>query len=126
MKHLKTLGIALAIMISGNAFAIEGSAFSFINPSKSFEISKMLEEEIIYLEKNLYGKVVFYLNEEKEIQVYSVICNDPFVREFVTEKLGGKKLPGKQWESGKVYILPVRMKKLDYINIPGLPGNFFW
>ncbi|HSP82869.1 MAG TPA: hypothetical protein VLN72_03980 [Gillisia sp.] len=111
MRHLKTFGIALAIMISANVFAIEGSAFSFINPSKSFEISKMLEEEFLYLEKNLYGRVVFYLNEEKEIQVHAVICNDPFVREFVTEKLGGKKLQGKQWESGKAYILPVRMKK---------------
>ena len=113
MKHLKTFGIAFAIMISGNVFAVEGSEFSSINPSKTFEISRMLEDDFLLLERELYGRVVFYLNEEKEIQVYSVICNDPFVREFVTEKLGGKKLHGKQWVSGQAYILPVRMKKMD-------------
>ena len=113
MRHLKTFGIALAIMISANVMAIEGSEFSSINPSKTLEISKMLEDDFLLLERDLYGRVVFYLNEEKEIQVYSVICNDPFVREFVTEKIEGKKLHGKQWESGKAYILPVKMKKLD-------------
>ena len=113
MRKLKTLGIALAIMMSGNVLAIEGSALPSINPSKTLEISKLLEDEFLFLEKNLYGRVVFYLNEEKEIQVYSVICNDPFVREFVTEKLGGRKLHGNHWEFGKAYILPIRMKKMN-------------
>ncbi len=108
MRHLKTFAIALAIMISSNTFASLDKPAD--KKSNSYELSKLLEDHSLILERDYLGKVVFSINEEREIVVHSILTKEEFVREYISEKLTDKVVTGYQWEVGKVYHLPVKMK----------------
>ncbi len=109
MKNLKTFALALAIMISTNTFASKDKS----GPGKysnSHEISMLLEDSSLILEKDYIGKVIFSVNEEKQIVLRSVFSKDEFVKDYISEKLTDKVLKGDQWEVGKIYHLPVKLK----------------
>ncbi len=109
MKNLKTFAIALAIMISSNTFASKDKPVTDKN-SKSYELSKLLEDRYLEIEKDYYGNVLFSVNEENQIVLHSVLSKDEFVRNYINEKLTDKFLTGTRWEVGKIYNLPVKMK----------------
>lgn len=111
MRNLKTFAIAMAIMISSNAFASKDKPGTVDKNSNSYELSKLLEDHSLFLEQDYFGKVVFSINEKREIVVHSILSKEEFVRNYIQEKLTDKVLNGYQWEVGKVYHLPVKMKR---------------
>ncbi|HSP40979.1 MAG TPA: hypothetical protein VLN46_06060 [Gillisia sp.] len=110
MKNFKTFAVALAIMISSNSFASKDKPRTTDKNSNSYELSVLLEDHLLSLERDYIGKVVFSVNEEKQIVVHSIISKEEFVRDYISEKLTDKVLTGAHWEVGKIYHLPVKMK----------------
>jgi len=109
MKNLKTFAVALAIMISGNAFALKENPVVNKN-SNSYELARLLKDQSLNLEKDYLGKVIFSVNEDREIVIHAVLGKEEFVRDYITTKLSDQVLKGDQWIVGKIYHLPVRMK----------------
>lgn len=109
MKNLKTFAVALAIMISGNTFASKEKPKTEKN-SNSYELSVLLEDNSLALERDYLGKVVFSVNEEREIVIHAILSKEEFARNYINEKLKDQTLTGPQWEVGKIYHLPVKMK----------------
>ncbi len=110
MRHLKTIAIAMAIMISSNTFANSETSLVEEKPSLSYEMEKLLKDNSLILEEDLFGKVFFSVTAEKEIIIHSVISREAFVREYLKEKLETKILTGNEWIVGQTYILPVKLK----------------
>lgn len=110
MRHLKTITVALAIMVGSTSFASKGKPETPNKNSNSYELSVLLEDHTLALEKDYLGKVIFSLNEERKIVLHSVLSKNAFVRNYITNKLTDKILKGAQWEVGKIYYLPVKMK----------------
>lgn len=113
MRHFKTFAIALAIMVCGNTFA--GSTMNPDTPvtKEAAELTKLLNGDYLQLSKSQQGKIIFYLNENKEIVIHSVLCRDSDLRKQLQKKLENQKLTGEGWVTGKVYILPVKMKMVS-------------
>lgn len=109
MRTLKLFAVAVAIMISGNIFAetkpIPGKK------SFSYEIAKFFDNGKFIIDEDHRGKVYFSLNEERKITVHYVSFKDREVKEYIAESLQDKKLRDVQWEVGKVYSLPLLMRK---------------
>lgn len=100
----------MAIMVSASTFANSEIYPPVDKKSNSFEIGRLLKSNNVELKKELFGKVVFSLAEDGKIVIHSVLTKDQYVRDYVAGKLKDQKLSGDQWEVGKTYILPVRMK----------------
>lgn len=109
MKNLKTFAVALAIMISGNSFASKEKPRTD-KTSNSYELAKLLDDPSMALQRDYLGKVIFSVNEEKEIVLHAILSKDEFVRNYINDKLVDQVLTGAQWEVGKIYHLPVKMK----------------
>jgi len=109
MKNLKTFAVALAIMISGNTFAAKEKPVTE-KKSNSYELARLLEDQALNLKKEYLGKVIFSVNEKREIVLHAVLGKEEFVRDYITSKLSDQVLRGDHWVVGKVYHLPVKMK----------------
>lgn len=109
MKNFKTFAIALAILISGNVFASKEKPRTEKN-SISYELGKLLEDPFLELQRDYVGKVIFSVNEEREIVLHAILTKEDFVRNYINEKLADQVLTGPSWEVGKIYHLPVKMK----------------
>lgn len=110
MKNLKTFAIASAMLICSSSFAGSNPIFGANKKSASYEVSKLLNGDRLILQKDMKGKVIFSLNEKREIVVHSVLCRDEQVLEFIKERLQDQKLLNEKWEVGKTYNLPLQMK----------------
>src|SRR5690606_18058039 len=108
-KNLKTFVLAVAIMISGSILAAKEKPVVNKN-SNSYELAKLLEDQTLNLDKDYLGKVVFSVNEDREIVLHAVMSKEEFARDYITSKLSDKVLNGNNWVVGKIYHLPVRMK----------------
>ncbi|CAN5257807.1 hypothetical protein BH23BAC2_BH23BAC2_10430 [soil metagenome] len=107
MRHLKTFAFALAIMICSTTFAAKEKPKSKISNSAEFE--RLLKDASLDLDRDYLGKVIFSVNEEKGIVVHAILSNEEFVRNYISEKLTHQFLTGSQWQTGKIYYLPVKM-----------------
>ena len=110
MKNFKTFAVALAIMISSNTFASKDKPRKADKNSNSYELSVLLNDHFLVLERDYIGKVVFSINEERQIVVHSILSKEEFVRDYISEKLTDKVLAGAHWEVGTIYHLPVKME----------------
>lgn len=108
MRQFKTFAVAMMVLMGTTAFSGTGT-----EPTKnnSVDLSRLLEDQSLFVQKDQFCKVVFSLDENNEIQIHAILSKDKFLRDYITEKLEDKSLRGENWETGKVYILPLRMKK---------------
>lgn len=110
MRHFKTFAIALAIMVGTNTFANSEPVSSKNKKDSPFEVKDLFKHYLLTYHKDLYGKVVFSLDEDRKIVVHSVATQDDFLREYVMKQMKDRVLKGEEWEIGKPYILPLRVK----------------
>lgn len=110
MRHLKTFAIALAIMVCTNTFANSEPESSKNKKDVPFELKGLFQSNLLSYHHELYGRVIFSLNEKREIEVHTVATKDDLLRMYVMENMDKKVLSGGEWEVGKAYILPLRVK----------------
>lgn len=111
MKTTKKILFSLMLLIS-----LSSAAANFNEPAKfdpfSEEISKMLSRSSLVISEDLTIKVLFTLTENKVIQINSISSSNKTVNKFLRASLSIERLKGENWEVGKVYILPVRVKAI--------------
>jgi len=108
MKTLKTVFVALSILITSSAFA----TFKSTPKTVTNEITSLLDHPSFLVTQERTVAVEFVLNKDNEVIVLSVDCDDVAVRTFINERLNRKVLENKL-EQGKVFILPVKFLSKD-------------
>ena len=111
MKTIKSLLLVAAIIFSSVSFANnDPSKKNETNLRKaiSTELSAMLKDPSIQLEKTVETTVKLMLNDENEIVVISVGCDDEKVNSYVKSRLNYKKLKNVE-SKNRVYILPLKI-----------------
>lgn len=107
MKNFKLIALVLVISISSLSFAV---------PSKTADPKSELREQIIDLledpdvafsDNALEAEVVFTLNDQSEIVIVSVNCENEFLDGYVKRKLNYKKVKVSTLNEGKIYRLPL-------------------
>ena len=111
MKTLKSIIVALSILITSSAFATD-SATANTPEAVAKEITTLLNNPSFLVVENQTVAVEFILNKDKEVVVLSVDCNDAEVCTFISERLNRRVLRT-SLEQGKVYTLPVKFVSKD-------------
>tara|TARA_R100000935_G_scaffold21876_4_gene40551 strand:+ start:110726 stop:111052 length:327 start_codon:yes stop_codon:yes gene_type:complete len=108
MKTLKTVFVALSILITSSAFA----ATTGTPETVTKEITALLDHPSFLVTQESTVMVEFILNRDNEVVVLSVDCDDAAVRNFINERLDRKVLDSKL-QQGKVFTLPVKFMSKD-------------
>lgn len=108
MKTLKTVFVALSILITSSAFATTSETPDAITK----EISELLDHPSFLVTQERSVNVEFVLNKDNEVIVVSIDCENADVRNFINERLNRKVLENKL-QQGKVYTLPVKFLSRD-------------
>lgn len=104
--------VAIALLISGNVLATEGTPSTTDPQSKiCSQIYDLLHENRFEIKNNgdLTASVRFILNSENEIVVLSVDTEDARLEGFVKARLNYHKVADQNIEEGKVYEVPIRI-----------------
>ena len=109
MKNLKLVALVLAICIS---------SISFAAPTETADPKSELREQIIDLlgdtnvafsDNALEAKVVFTLNDQSEIVIVSVNCENEILDGFIKRKLNYKKVQVSALDEGEIYRMPLKI-----------------
>jgi|TARA_R110002020_G_scaffold199778_3_gene401579 hypothetical protein len=111
MKTLKTVFVALSILITSSAFATNPTT-SGTPETIAKEITALLENPTFLVTQEQTVAVEFVLNKNNEVVVLSVDCKDADVCSFINSRLNRKVLES-ELELGKVYTLPVKFVSKD-------------
>jgi hypothetical protein len=111
MKTLKTVFLALSILITSSAFATDTVTIS-TPETVTKEMTALLDNPSFLVTQEQTVSVEFVLNKNNEVVVLSVDCDDADVINFINDRLNRQELDNKL-EQGKVYILPVKFVSGD-------------
>ncbi|WP_157893325.1 hypothetical protein [Salegentibacter sediminis] len=109
---MKNLQLFLLVLAIGFGTAVK-AAYLPIDPTSAFkyEVEKLLEDlpiELEEAEKTVNLSITF--NDDNEIVVLSVECDDPYVESVIKKRLNYKKVETQLDKSIRVYKLPIRLK----------------
>lgn len=110
MRKLGVVLVAAMLLTSGNIFA--NDLKKGVKPSKtlSAQISKLLKVNSFgSTYDGAFAKVLFTLNNDKEIVVLSVNTDEKKLKSFITAKLNYKEVVLDNFEAGKNYTVSVRI-----------------
>lgn len=110
MKKLKLFFAAFALMLTASTFANSAYYFEVNRGSITYEIEKMLKDSGLIIDEEFTVTVIFEVNEEQKIEIYSVKSQNEEVNEFIEKRLNHRKLKGEGWSTEKFYELPVKVK----------------
>ncbi|GAB2774451.1 hypothetical protein [Salinimicrobium soli] len=106
MRHFKLMLIAFAMtMVSAYANNDYGK-----KQPVSAEIQKMLTDSDLSFDENFTVTIYFKVSDDHRIEVQAVQSPNEEVNEFLQKRLQNQKLHGANWNSEKVYELPVRVQ----------------
>lgn len=109
MKKITSLLLTGMLVLSLKSFAAPNAdVFPAKNPLHE-EISKILSNSSLVVEKDFTLKVFFTVSQDKTIEIRSISPPRPEVNEYFVIKLQGRQLQGSKWIPNKVYELPVRV-----------------
>lgn len=111
MRKLSLVFAAALLFTAGNAFAIDSKT---VDPSKSLteQISELLKGNAFDVEnQDLTAHVLFTLNQNKEIVVISVETENEALEGFVKNRLNYQEVALSDFQEGKMYTVPVRIKE---------------
>lgn len=111
MKTLKTVFVALSILITSSAFATSPTTKG-APETVTKEMTALLAHPSFLVTQERTVAVEFVLNKDNEVFVLSVDCDDADVRNFINDRLNRQVLDNKL-QQGKVFILPVKFVAED-------------
>ena len=109
MKNLKLVALVLTISIS---------SISFAAPTKTADPKSELREQIIDLlgdtnvafsDNAVEAEVVFTLNDQSEIVIVSVNCENEILDGYIKRKLNYKKVQVSALNEGEIYRMPLKI-----------------
>ena len=106
MKTIKSITLALALLIGTASFATNPIVDKVKKEQASLEIAQLLKGPLFELEVDTAASVILVVNSENELVVLSVDTEDAQVERFIKNRLNYKKLKN-SLERGKEYRLPV-------------------
>ncbi len=112
MKTIKSFLFTLIMFISFPSTAATSLSMTAEKDPFSEEISRMLSRSSLIIEKDFTIKVLFILNDDMEIEIRSISSSNERANKFLRARLSGQQLKGANWDSNKVYELPVRVKAI--------------
>ncbi|QIE58948.1 hypothetical protein G5B37_05035 [Rasiella rasia] len=111
MKTLKTVFLALSLVIAASALATNPSS-NDAPETVALEISALLDNPSFLVTENQTVHVEFVVNKQNEVVLLSVDCTDADVSTFISERLN-RKILKTTLEKGKVFTLPVKFVSKD-------------
>ncbi|GGD56974.1 hypothetical protein [Muriicola marianensis] len=110
MRKLSLVFAAALLLAGGNLFANDSGTID-PNNELAVQIGDLLKDNNFVLdEEDLTAKVLFTLNDEKEIVVISVETEDEILEKFVKSRLNYKQVNVVAGKEGKMYTVPVRIQ----------------
>ena len=110
MRKISLVVVAAMLLSTGSLLA---NNLNEVNPTKTLttQISKLLTtNSLTENEVNAEAQVLFTINKEREIVVLSVDTDNKTVESFVKNRLNYKRIHITEYEEGKLYTIPVRVK----------------
>lgn len=110
MRKLNSFLVAAMLLVSGSIFA--NNIGELDNPTKklSTQIAELLKDNsFIVAEEDLTAKVLFTVNDAKEIVVLSVDTEDGRLEQFVKGRLNYQKVILNEYREGRTYTVAVRI-----------------
>ena len=111
MKTIKSLLLVVAVTFSSVLFANTNPVPNSGNDTKktiSTELSALLQKPDINLDKAIETKVKIMLNENNEVVVISIDCEDVEVKNYIKNRLNYKQLKSVD-SKNRVYVLPLKI-----------------
>ena len=112
MKNLKVLiaAITLTLFSTSTAFAITETTAK--NNLRTEMVSLLGDKSNLELEnETLKANVSFMINEKNQVVILSVDSRNENIDTYVKSKLNYKKVKASGITKGKVYIMPLKIKK---------------
>ena len=106
MKTIKTITLALFLLVGTIASANDPVEKEVDSPTIHEEISKLLQNPDFSVEENSTAIVNIFINSEGELVVISVKTENESLEQYVKSSLNYYKLDNKR-NIGKVFTLPV-------------------
>ncbi len=106
MKTIKSITLALALLIGTTLTAANPIADKVNKEEVSQEIAQLLKGPLFELDVDTAASVILIVNSENELVVLSVDTEDEQVERYIKNRLNYKKLKN-SLERGKQYRLPV-------------------
>ena len=110
MRKLTVVLVAAMLLTAGNIFANDSKVKEVPKKTLSTQISELLKNN--NFNENHQGcvaKVLFTLNNDKEIVVLSVDTEEKILKSFITSKLNYQEVELDNFEAGKNYTVSVRI-----------------
>lgn len=108
MRTIKTLLLVVAIAFSSALYASD-TPTKETTSAISQEIGELLKNPQFTVEKDVLATVKVIFNDNNELVVLSVNCEEKEVCNFIKSKLNYKELPIDVNNKNRYYIVPVRI-----------------
>ncbi|MCZ6594659.1 MAG: hypothetical protein O6943_07080 [Bacteroidetes bacterium] len=106
MKTIKSITLALVLLVGTTLFAANPIADKVNKEEASLEIAQLLKGPLFELDVDTHASVLLIINSENELVVLSVDTENEQVERYIKNRLNYKKLKN-SLEIGKEYRLPV-------------------
>ena len=108
MRKISLVFLAAVLLSTGNLLAKSPGT----DPTKSLsdQIGELLEDNRLEIEEDLKATVLFTLNEQGEIVVFSVDTEDETFEKWVKARLNYEKVEMGQYTAGKMFRVPLRIE----------------
>jgi len=112
MKNLKVLFAAITLTLFSTSTAFAFTETTAKNNLRTEMVSLLGDKSSLELEvQTLKANVSFIINEKNQVVILSVDSKNENIDTFVKSKLNYKKVKASGITKGKIYIMPLKIKK---------------
>ena len=115
MKTIKSITLALALLVGTTLFATNPNVDKVKNEKATQEIAQLLDAPDFDFESGTAASVTFMVNSEGELVILSVTTENRQIEDYIKDSLDHKKLEN-TLDIGKTYELPVTFNFVELGN----------
>ena len=110
MRKISLVFLSAVFLVTTSLSATETEPVSDVSKNLSSQITQLLEDHTIEVNKDLTATVMITINEDSEIVVISVDTEDETLEKVLKAKLNYEKVELAPQYSGKLFKVPVRIE----------------
>ena len=110
MRKISLVFLSAVFLVTTSLSATETEPVSDVSKNLSSQITQLLEDHTLEVNKDLTAMVMITINEDSEIVVISVDTEDETLEKVLKAKLNYEKVELAPQYSGKLFKVPVRIE----------------
>ena len=110
MRKISLVFLSAVFLVTTSLSATETEPVSDVSKNLSSQITQLLEDHTLEVNKDLTAMVMITINEDSEIVVISVDTEDETLEKVLKAKLNYEKVDLAPQYSGKLFKVPVRIE----------------